>query len=151
MGGVRYFSWSGTGVLTNVLDISDAFLGITALFYGEANDGLVGRCSSHLGDVIRDNYFQNHLDDGRKRGKAYKELKKKIAAQLLEKMARSLGGWLGALRRRGLDTGRPGLAILDRRDDRVREGGRRASTHRRLRGCGCGRLLGWTVSHRREN
>jgi len=23
----------------------------------------VGRCSSHLGDVIRDNYFQNHLDE----------------------------------------------------------------------------------------
>jgi prolycopene isomerase len=35
--------------------------------------------------------FQNHLDDGRKRGKAYKELKKKITAQLLEKMARSVG------------------------------------------------------------
>ncbi len=63
VGGVRYFSWSGTGVLTNLLDISDPFLGITALFYGEANDGLVGRCSSHLGDVIRDNYFQNHLDE----------------------------------------------------------------------------------------
>ena len=31
--------------------------------YPEANDGLVGRCSSHLGTVVRDNYFQNHLDE----------------------------------------------------------------------------------------
>ena len=61
--GVRYYSWSGTGILTNFLDISDGPLGLTSLFYGEANDGLVGRCSSHLGDVIRDNYFQNHLDE----------------------------------------------------------------------------------------
>lgn len=61
--GVRYYSWSGTGVLTNFLDLSDPALGLTSLFYGEANDGLVGRCSSHLGDVIRDNYFQNHLDE----------------------------------------------------------------------------------------
>jgi triacylglycerol lipase len=61
--GIRYYSWSGTGVLTNVLDISDPAMGLTSLFYGEANDGLVGRCSSHLGDVVRDNYFHNHLDE----------------------------------------------------------------------------------------
>lgn len=61
--GIRYYSWSGTGVLTNALDLFDPALGITSLFYGEANDGLVGRCSSHLGDVIRDDYFQNHLDE----------------------------------------------------------------------------------------
>lgn len=61
--GIRYYSWSGTGVLTNALDVSDLALGLTSLFYGEANDGLVGRCSSHLGDVIRDNYFHNHLDE----------------------------------------------------------------------------------------
>jgi len=63
VGGIRYYSWSGTGVLTNFLDLSDAALGLTSLFYSEANDGLVGRCSSHLGDVIRDNYFHNHLDE----------------------------------------------------------------------------------------
>jgi triacylglycerol lipase len=63
VGGVRYYSWSGTGVLTNLLDLGDPALGLTSLFYGEANDGLVGRCSSHLGDVIRDNYFMNHLDE----------------------------------------------------------------------------------------
>jgi triacylglycerol lipase len=63
VGGVRYYSWSGTGVLTNALDISDPALGLTSLVYPEANDGLVGRCSSHLGDVVRDNYFHNHLDE----------------------------------------------------------------------------------------
>lgn len=61
--GIRYYSWSGTGVLTNALDVSDPSLGLTSLFYPEANDGLVGKCSSHLGTVIRDNYFHNHLDE----------------------------------------------------------------------------------------
>jgi len=61
--GIRYYSWSGTGIFTNALDVSDSLMGLTSLFYGGANDGLVGRCSSHLGDVIRDNYFQNHLDE----------------------------------------------------------------------------------------
>ncbi len=61
--GIRYYSWSGTGVLTNGLDVSDGSLALSSFFYPEANDGLVGRCSSHLGTVIRDNYFQNHLDE----------------------------------------------------------------------------------------
>ncbi|WP_439862203.1 triacylglycerol lipase [Pseudomonas sp. MBLB4136] len=62
--GVRYYSWSGTSPLTHLLDPSDALLGATSLtFNGEANDGLVGRCSSHLGKVIRDNYRMNHLDE----------------------------------------------------------------------------------------
>ena len=63
MGGIRYYSWSGTGILTNALDVSDAALALSSFFYPEANDGLVGKCSSHLGTVIRDNYFQNHLDE----------------------------------------------------------------------------------------
>jgi triacylglycerol lipase len=61
--GIRYYSWGGTGVLTNALDVSDAALGVSSLFYDEANDGLVERCSAHLGSVIRDNYFHNHLDE----------------------------------------------------------------------------------------
>jgi len=62
--GVRYYSMSGTSVLTNVLDISDAALGAGALFFGfEQNDGLVGRCSSHWGTVLRDNYGWNHADE----------------------------------------------------------------------------------------
>ncbi|WP_137885542.1 triacylglycerol lipase [Pseudomonas sp. 2FE] len=62
--GVRYYSWGGTSPLTNLLDPSDLLLGATSLtFNGAANDGLVGRCSSHLGQVIRDDYRMNHLDE----------------------------------------------------------------------------------------
>lgn len=62
--GVRFYSWGGTGVLTNVLDPSDALLGTTSLAFGfSQNDGLVGQCSSRFGKVIRDNYFMNHLDE----------------------------------------------------------------------------------------
>lgn len=62
--GVRYYSMGGTSVLTNVLDVSDAFLGAGALFFGfEQNDGLVGRCSNHWGKVLRDDYNWNHIDE----------------------------------------------------------------------------------------
>lgn len=60
--GIRYYSWGGTGILTHPLDFSDALFALTSLAFDEPNDGLVGRCSTHLGDVIRDDYFQNHLD-----------------------------------------------------------------------------------------
>ncbi|MCY1272506.1 Triacylglycerol lipase [compost metagenome] len=63
VGGVRYYSWGGTSPLTNILDISDGLLGAASLTFNEPNDGLVGRCSSHLGQVIRDNYRMNHLDE----------------------------------------------------------------------------------------
>lgn len=61
--GIRYYSWSGTSPLTNALDVSDAMMGAGSLAFSEPNDGLVGRCSSHLGMVIRDNYRMNHLDE----------------------------------------------------------------------------------------
>ena len=62
--GVRYYSMSGTSVLTNLLDPADVLLGLTSLYFGfEQNDGLVGRCSSHWGVVLRDNYGWNHLDE----------------------------------------------------------------------------------------
>ncbi|GIX24704.1 MAG: lactonizing lipase [Caldimonas sp.] len=62
--GVRYYSASGSSVLTNVLDPSDGFLGLTSLaFRGQDNDGLVGRCASRWGMVLRDNYPWNHLDE----------------------------------------------------------------------------------------
>jgi triacylglycerol lipase len=61
--GVHYYSWSGVGQMTNILDPSDYALAVSALaFGGKPNDGLVGQCSSHLGVVIRDNYPMNHLD-----------------------------------------------------------------------------------------
>jgi triacylglycerol lipase len=61
--GIPVFSWAGTSPLTNVLDVSDAALGLTSLFYSESSDGLVGRCSGHFGKVLRDNYRMNHLDE----------------------------------------------------------------------------------------
>ncbi|OYT86902.1 MAG: lipase [Burkholderiales bacterium PBB6] len=61
---VRYYSAGGTSVLTNVLDPIDAALVLTsASFKGAANDGLVGRCASHWGTVLRDDYGWNHLDE----------------------------------------------------------------------------------------
>ena len=62
--GIRYYSWGGTSRLTNVFDPSDALMVAGGLFFGgEPNDGLVGRCSSHLGTVLRDDYAWNHLDE----------------------------------------------------------------------------------------
>ncbi|NRD44840.1 esterase/lipase family protein [Corallococcus exiguus] len=61
--GQRYYSWSGTDPFTNVFDASDYALKLSSFFYSESNDGLVGRCSSRFGTVIRDNYDMNHLDE----------------------------------------------------------------------------------------
>ncbi|MBU0747270.1 MAG: triacylglycerol lipase [Gammaproteobacteria bacterium] len=60
--GVRYYSWTGTKPLTNVLDASDGLLSVMSLTFGEANDGLVSACSSRLGKHLGD-YRQNHLDE----------------------------------------------------------------------------------------
>jgi triacylglycerol lipase len=61
--GVRYYSMGGTSVGTNLLDVSDGLLVAGSVFFGfEANDGLVGRCSNHWGQVLRDNYAWNHID-----------------------------------------------------------------------------------------
>jgi triacylglycerol lipase len=61
--GIRFYSWAGTHQITNVLDVSDGPLKLSSKVYGESNDGLVGRCSAHLGTVIRDDYTMNHLDE----------------------------------------------------------------------------------------
>jgi len=62
--GVRYYSMSGTSVATSILDVSDALLlASSVFFFGEDNDGLVSRCSSRWGVVLRDNYGWNHLDE----------------------------------------------------------------------------------------
>ncbi|MDN3442147.1 triacylglycerol lipase [Psychrobacter sp. APC 3279] len=61
--GIKYYSFSGVGQITSVLDPSDYILAVTGVpFAGESNDGLVSACSSRLGYVIRDNYRMNHLD-----------------------------------------------------------------------------------------
>jgi triacylglycerol lipase len=62
--GVRYFSWSGAQPYTNLLDPADPVMALTGAAFGfQKNDGLVASCSSHLGQVIRDDYAMNHLDE----------------------------------------------------------------------------------------
>lgn len=62
--GIRYWSVGGTSVATNVFDVSDVLLVTTGALFGfEQNDGLVSRCSSHWGTVLKDNYAWNHLDE----------------------------------------------------------------------------------------
>ncbi len=61
--GVYYFSWSGTAALTNILDLTDLPMLLGSLLILGKNDGLISRCSSHLGYVIKDNYEMNHLDE----------------------------------------------------------------------------------------
>lgn len=64
MNGVAYYSFSGVGQSTNVFDASDAILNVTGSLYDKSdlNDGLVTKCSSRIGQVIRDDYHMNHLD-----------------------------------------------------------------------------------------
>ncbi|MGK4359565.1 esterase/lipase family protein [Ectopseudomonas chengduensis] len=60
---IRYYSWTGNSAYTNVLDAADPFLAFTGLVFGsEKNDGLVGVCSTYLGQVIDDSYNMNHVD-----------------------------------------------------------------------------------------
>lgn len=61
--GQRFYSMSGTGVLTHLFDPLDAFFTTTSLGMSEVSDGLVGRCSSHFGHVLCDNCPGNHGDE----------------------------------------------------------------------------------------
>ncbi|MGQ5522199.1 esterase/lipase family protein [Chitinimonas sp. PSY-7] len=61
--GVRFYSWSGASVVTNIVDPGDGMLGLIGLLHGSPNDGLVTSCSSRLGQVIRDDYRMNHVDE----------------------------------------------------------------------------------------
>lgn len=65
--GVYYFSWSGdassTGQITTGIDPIDYLMAATGVVYQHPGDGLVTSCSSHLGHVIRDDYYMNHLDE----------------------------------------------------------------------------------------
>jgi triacylglycerol lipase len=60
--GIYYYSWGGQGWLTNPVDILDPDWMLLGGNDSESNDGLVGRCSTHLGQVIRDDYLGNHID-----------------------------------------------------------------------------------------
>lgn len=62
--GVKYYSFGGTSQITNIFDILDLPVKAVSLAFtdGQANDGFVGRCSTHVGKVVRDNYNMNHID-----------------------------------------------------------------------------------------
>jgi triacylglycerol lipase len=62
--GMRYYSWTGDRVYTNIFDLLDGALGAVAPLHGlfVQNDGLVSVCSSKLGRTIG-TYNQNHLDE----------------------------------------------------------------------------------------
>lgn len=59
---IRLYSWSGTARVTTGIDVSDGLFALTGFAFDGANDGVTGRCSSHFGRVIKDNYTMNHLD-----------------------------------------------------------------------------------------
>lgn len=59
---IKLYSWSGTSTITTGIDLSDALFTITSLAFDEDNDGVTGRCSSHFGKVLKDNYNMNHID-----------------------------------------------------------------------------------------
>lgn len=63
--GVYHYSWTGTSQVTNIFDVVDSAISqLAPLSYkNRDNDGLVSRCNTHLGQVIRDNYDQSHLDE----------------------------------------------------------------------------------------
>lgn len=61
--GIHYYSWTGVAQATNLLDIDTVLMQLGPLSYGNLdNDGMVARCSTHIGLVIRDNYRLNHTD-----------------------------------------------------------------------------------------
>ena len=61
--GIHYYSWGGTKQTTNLLDIDTILMQLGPLAYGNKdNDGMVARCSTHFGQVIRDDYDLNHTD-----------------------------------------------------------------------------------------
>lgn len=61
--GVSYFSWGGTSPLTNVADPLDYLFTPSSFLIPGESDGMVPKCSNHLGTVLRDNYAQNHGDE----------------------------------------------------------------------------------------
>ncbi|MFL1484062.1 esterase/lipase family protein [Marinobacter sp. LN3S78] len=59
---IRMYSWSGTATVTSGLDISDGLFAVTASAFDEPTDGVTGQCSSHFGQVLKDDYRMNHID-----------------------------------------------------------------------------------------
>lgn len=62
--GIHLFSWAGSYPgITNYLDPASYAFALTKTFFNEPSNGLIGRCSSHFGQVIRDDYAMDHLDE----------------------------------------------------------------------------------------
>lgn len=62
--GIQFYSWRGANTNTNVFDpLNAGIVGMGLAFGLTASDGLVSTCSNHLGKVIRDDYFQDHMDE----------------------------------------------------------------------------------------
>jgi triacylglycerol lipase len=60
--GVRYYSYAGVGHWGRWYSLADQLMAITGhVFTQDDNDGLVGRCASHLGEVVRDDLPLNHF------------------------------------------------------------------------------------------
>jgi triacylglycerol lipase len=61
--GVRYYSYAGVGHWGRWYSLADQVMAVTALSFTRDtdNDGLVGRCASHLGQVVRDDLPLNHF------------------------------------------------------------------------------------------
>jgi len=69
---VRYYSWTGDNPVPwtsslNPLAVVDlamnTLMGILGAAQNVPGDGFVEKCSAHLGDVLRDDYNWNHLDE----------------------------------------------------------------------------------------
>jgi len=65
---VRYYSWTGSSQMTNVIDVLDylwPILHAVNKYYGKDgnDDGFVQVCSAHFGEVLKDNYKWNHADE----------------------------------------------------------------------------------------
>lgn len=63
--GVLYYSWTGNMPITNADDPTDQIMLLLSGAFPEGveHDGLVSVCSSHLGEIIRDDYPLNHYDE----------------------------------------------------------------------------------------
>lgn len=62
--GIHLFSWAGSqDRITNWFDPTAYVFSLTKQFFDEPSNGLIGRCSSHYGQVIRDDYAMDHLDE----------------------------------------------------------------------------------------
>ena len=63
--GIYNYSWTGSGVYTNLLDPDSILVSLGPLAFGLStpHDGLIGTCDAHFGKVIRDNYYLNHFDE----------------------------------------------------------------------------------------